>query len=505
MWQAVGTFVASKVCKKGNTVIKITKYWVYIDEYIGYCLSLAQLTKRQYNCMRFATTNPSTNKLVKRYKQHSWQQVKSILRKAQTGFAINRTSIFKIRSKRLKKVAEVLRNKKLQYAQLISLEMGKPITEAIAEIEKCAATCDYYAEKAHYFLKEEPIEADFTSSTITHAPLGIVLAVMPWNFPFWQVFRFAAPALMAGNAVIVKHAPNVPQCALAIQKVFAEASFPEGIYQNLFIHHSKVRYLIADERIKAIALTGSDTAGAKVAEHAGRYIKKTVLELGGSDPFIVLDDANVKEAAAMAVKSRMLNAGQSCIAAKRFIVMQNVAQDFINLVAENIRQLKVGDPMDTSTHIGPLAREEFAKNLALQVKKSMKMGAEALIGGSRPLDRKGAFFNPTLLVNVSQDMPVFKEEIFGPVAAVITVNTIQEAIEIANNTPYGLGASIWTTNTDKALRIARQIQAGCVFINEMVKSDPRLPFGGVKRSGYGRELSEYGIKEFVNTKTIVVK
>ena len=455
--------------------------------------------------MTYATINPFDNKLVKRFSQHSKKDVQSILKKAKHGYTINRTSTFKLRAKRLNRLAELLELKKRPLAMLMTLEMGKAITEAEAEISKCVWVCNYYAQNAMSFLRDEHINADNSMSIITHVPLGIILGIMPWNFPFWQVFRFVAPALMAGNVVLIKHAPNVPQCALAIQNLFIEAGFSQGIYQNLFINHKKTAQLIADDAIQAITLTGSDKAGAAVAETAGRHIKKTVLELGGSDPFIVLSDANVKEAAEIAVKSRMLNTGQSCIAAKRFIVAENIAPTFIDLLEDNIRELKVGNPMESDTQIGPLAREDLAQKLALQVKKSMAMGAEAIIGGHRPRDKKGAFFNPTLLVNVTEEMPVFKEEIFGPVASVITVRSVHRAIEIANNSQYALGASIWTSNINRALRLAKQIEAGGVFINEMVKSDPRLPFGGIKKSGYGRELSAYGIKEFVNTKTIVVK
>jgi len=455
--------------------------------------------------MRFATVNPTTNTLVQQFKLLRWAAIEPLLKKAEYGFAINRTSTFKLRSRRLSAAATVLRNKKHHFARLITLEMGKPIVESLAEIEKCAKVCDYYATHAKQFLRDEPITTDYSLSMVTHAPLGVILAIMPWNFPFWQVFRFAAPALMAGNVILQKHAPNVPQCALAIEQIFKEAGFPEGLFQNLFIHTNKVRWLIEDKRIQAITVTGSENTGSKVGEIAGRHIKKVVLELGGSDPFIVLEDANLKAAAKMAVQSRMLNAGQSCIAAKRFIVMDTVADAFTTLVVKHMRELKMGDPMDISTNLGPLAREDLAKNVARQVKESMKLGAEALVGGNRPLHLGGAYFSPTLLVNVQPGMPVFDEEVFGPVASLVRANNLQQAIDLANETPYGLGASIWTTNTDKALRLSRRIQSGCVFINEMVKSDPRLPFGGVKRSGYGRELSVYGIKEFVNTKTIVIK
>lgn len=455
--------------------------------------------------MRFETINPVNNELVKRFAAHSWRQVQGMLKKSETGFDINRTSTLAIRSKRMKALAELLENKKLFCAQLITLEMGKPIKEAIAEIEKCARTCHYYADNAKFFLADEVITTSYSSSMVSYMPLGAILAIMPWNFPFWQVFRFAVPAIMAGNVVILKHAPNVPQCALLIEDLFKQASFPEGILQTLFLDHNKIKWVIEDPHITAVTLTGSDAAGSKVAEIAGRSIKKTVLELGGSDPFIVLEDANVKEAAKVAVASRMVNCGQSCIAAKRFIVMETVFSDFVREYVDNLLQLNMGDPTDITVDIGPMARQDLADNLERQVKESMKMGAEALIGGGKPHAAEGAFFNPTLLVKVRPGMPVFDQEVFGPVASVITAKTVNDAIELANKTKYGLGASVWTTDTEKALRLARQIQAGSVFINEMVVSHPSLPFGGIKQSGYGRELAQAGIREFTNIKTMVVR
>ncbi|MGB0839746.1 MAG: NAD-dependent succinate-semialdehyde dehydrogenase [Chitinophagales bacterium] len=454
--------------------------------------------------MRYATINPTTNECLKKYAQHRWRQVETMLRKAKHGFAINRTAQFSVRSKRLKVVATLLLERKEYYARLISLEMGKPLKEAIGEVEKCALVCNYYADNAKIFLQDQVIKTNHRSSIVSHAPLGIILAVMPWNFPFWQFFRFAAPALMAGNAIFMKHAPNVPQCALAIVQIFEKAQFPEGIVQNLFIDAKKVRWLIEDERVKAITFTGSDTVGAKIAEISGRNIKKTVLELGGSDPFIVLQDANLREAVKMAVVSRFRNAGQSCIAAKRFIVAESVADGFIQLLLEEIRQLKVGDPLHPDTDLGPLARADLLKNLERQVNDSLKLGAKLLIGGSRPVGSKGFFYNPTLLTKLDEDMPVYEEEVFGPVACVFTVPDAKAAVKMANDTAYGLGASIWTTDRERGIRLARQIEAGAVFINSLVRSSPSLPFGGVKRSGYGRELSEQGIKEFVNIKTLVV-
>lgn len=454
--------------------------------------------------MRFATTNPTTNQVLEKYPFHIWEKVKGLLRKSAFGFENNRKSNFNQRSRRLHTVADLLESKKKHLAHLMTLEMGKPISQAEAEIEKCAWVCRYYADNARIFLKDEHIKTEHKSSIVTHAPLGVILAIMPWNFPFWQVFRFVAPALMAGNAILLKHASNVPQCALAIEALFQEAGFPMGIFQNVFINHNKVAWLIAHERIQAVTLTGSDAAGAKVAQLAGKHIKKMVLELGGSDPFIVLDDANVKEAAQQAVASRMLNNGQSCIAAKRFIVLEKVAPDFINEMTKHIGSLKMGDPMDENTDVGPLAREDLAVKLSKQVAASVKKGAKVILGGQRPKNLKGAFYEPTLLTNVKEGMPVFDEEVFGPVAPIIVAKNVTEAVYLANQTPYGLGASIWTTDPERGSRLARQIDSGCVFINAMVASDPRLPFGGIKKSGYGRELSEQGIKEFVNVKTVVV-
>ena len=454
--------------------------------------------------MKFLSINPANNQLLKRFQTLSKNQLTEVMKKAEFGFAINRTSSLKNRAKRMNTLAELLLENQLPLAKLITLEVGKPIKESKAEIKKCAWVCRYYANNAKHFLKDEVINTDETVSVITHAPLGVLLGIMPWNFPFWQVFRFAAPSLMAGNAVLLKHAPNVPQCAIAIENLFRTAQFSEGLFQNIFVDHNMVKRIIEDSRVKGISLTGSNLAGSKVAEHAGRNIKKTVLELGGSDPFIVLNDANLKVAAATAIRSRMLNCGQSCIAAKRIIVLESIASSLVSLLIDHIRALKVGNPMEEETDIGPLAREDLAAKLAKQVKESMRLGAEAVIGGNRPIDKKGLFFNPTLLVNVKEGMPVFEEEVFGPVASVIIARDVQHAVDLANKTKYGLGASIWTVDRDKATRLARQIQAGGVFINTIVKSDPRLPFGGIKQSGYGRELSSYGIKEFVNTKTIVV-
>ena len=455
--------------------------------------------------MRFVTINPTNNQLVKRFPQHTWRQTDQILRKSEYGLAINRTSALTVRTKRMHTIADLLETNKNQYAAIITLEMGKPIREAIAEIEKCVTTCRYFAENAKHFLKDNVIHTENSLSMVSHQPIGTILAIMPWNFPFWQVFRFAVPAIMAGNTVILKHAPTVPQCAQAIEELFHNAHFPEGIFQNIMLEENKVKWLIEDPRVHAVTFTGSASTGAKVAELSGKNIKKTVLELGGSDAFIVLDDANVKEAAKIAAQSRMINCGQSCIAAKRFIIAKSIAREFTMLMADHIRALRVGDPTDPITDIGPMARPDLVLNLERQVRESIKLGAQIVTGGSRPIIGVGNYFYPTLLINCHKGMPVFDEEVFGPVAPIATVDNLNEAIAVANDTPYGLGASIWTTDTDKAMRVARQLHVGVTAINTLVQSDARLPFGGVKKSGYGRELSEYGIREFTSTKTIVIK
>jgi succinate-semialdehyde dehydrogenase/glutarate-semialdehyde dehydrogenase len=404
----------------------------------------------------------------------------------------------------LKRVARELRNNKFEYAGFITLEMGKPIRDAEAEIEKCALGCDYYAENAEKFLQEELKSTEASTSKVCYEPLGVILAVMPWNFPFWQVFRFAAPTLMAGNVGILKHASNVPQCSLAIETVFTRAGLPEGVFQSLLVGSSAVESLIAHPVIQAVTLTGSSAAGQKVASAAGHHLKKSVLELGGSDPFIVLEDADLEKAAQGAVQGRFVNGGQSCIAAKRFIVLESVADAFEALVEEKIEKIIQGDPMDTKTQMGPMARRDLREELHRQVEASISQGAVLRAGGKIP-EGSGAFYPPTLLTNVRKGMPVYDEETFGPVLPVIRVTSLQEAIEVANDTPYGLGATLWTENTTRAEQLTAQIQAGSVFINSIVKSDPRLPFGGIKQSGYGRELSEWGIREFVNIKTVLIQ
>ncbi len=447
--------------------------------------------------------NPANNQLIKEYPEHEIAEVKRIINLVQEEFHAWRRVSFVQRAALMKNAAHVLRQKKEELAFLITQEMGKIIRESRAEVEKCAWVCDYYAENAERFLTAEIIETDAGESYVSFEPLGIVLAVMPWNFPFWQVFRFAAPALMAGNAGILKHASNVPGCALAIEKIFKEAGFPENIFRTLLIKPNLIPEVIGDRHVQAATLTGSEPAGAAVAALAGREIKKTVLELGGSDPFIVLQDADLDRAVQTAVQARMINAGQSCIAAKRFIVVEDLLPAFEQKMAEKMRALKVGDPQDESTDVGPLARPDLVKDLERQVEKSIEQGARLLLGG-KAIEGPGNFYQPTVLTDVKKGMPVYEEETFGPVAAIIPVQDEDEAIAVANDSPFGLGASLWTKNIEKGKTLAREIRAGAVFINGMVKSDPRLPFGGIKKSGYGRELSHYGIKEFVNIKTVWV-
>ena len=403
----------------------------------------------------------------------------------------------------LRAVAAVLRADKARYASILTAEMGKPIVEAEGEVEKCAWTAGWIADHAARLLADEPIESTATESYVRYQPLGVVLAVMPWNFPFWQAFRAGLPALAAGNVMLLKHASNVPQSALAIEEVFREAGVPEGVFQTLLIGPAAVEAIIADRRVAGVTLTGSEAAGAQVAAAAGKALKKSVLELGGSDPFIVLADADVATAATVACRARNQNNGQSCISAKRFIVVEDVADDFEKRFVSAVAALKVGDPMDRANQVGPLARPDLVDALERQVRESVGMGAKVLTGGKR-LDGAGNYYAPTVLAGVKPDMPVFREETFGPVAALIRVKDAEEALEVANDSDFGLGSSIWTADVDGARRMAERVEAGLVFINGMVASDARLPFGGVKRSGYGRELSEIGIKEFTNAQTVWV-
>lgn len=402
------------------------------------------------------------------------------------------------------RAAEILETRKDDFGKIMTLEMGKPLKAAIAEAEKCAWVCKYYAENAEKHLADQLVETNAKKSYIKFQPLGPVLAVMPWNFPFWQVFRFAAPALMAGNVGLLKHASNVPQCALAIEEIFAKAGFPPSAFQTLLIGSDAVEGILNDPRVVAATLTGSEPAGRSVAATSGKQIKKTVLELGGSDPFIVMPSANLDEAVTTAVKARTINNGQSCIAAKRFIVADDIYNEFENRFVRSMQALKIGDPLEESTDIGPLATPQIVNDLDEQVKKAVANGARVLTGGKK-IDWRGNFFEPTVLVDIDLKSPVSCEEIFGPVAMLFRVAGIDEAIQVANATPFGLGSAAWTNDAAEQAKFIDELEAGSVFINGMVASDPRLPFGGVKHSGYGRELAEFGIREFVNIKTIWVK
>jgi succinate-semialdehyde dehydrogenase/glutarate-semialdehyde dehydrogenase len=404
----------------------------------------------------------------------------------------------------LRTAAAVLRRRAEELARLITLEMGKPITESRAEIEKSALGCEYYAGAAPSFLADEVIESDAGRSLVAYQPLGTVLAIMPWNFPFWQVFRFAAPALAAGNTGLLKHASNVPQCALAIESVFHEAGFPGGVFTSLMIPSTQVAHVIEDRRVHAVTLTGSEPAGRQVAAAAGAQIKKSVLELGGSDAFIVLEDADLEQAVATAVTSRFLNAGQSCIAAKRFIVVEAVAGEFVARFKEAVEALQVGDPLQESTQLGPLARVDLRDELHQQVVESITQGAVA-ITGCNPESGPGAYYQASILDHVRPGVRAYHEELFGPVASIIRAVDGEDAIRIANDTDFGLGGSVWTRDSARGERVARQLECGCAFVNGLVKSDPRLPFGGIKHSGYGRELSRLGIHEFVNAKTVWIR
>lgn len=449
------------------------------------------------------SVNPATEEVLGAFEQSRPEEVEEGLNQASRAFRQWRGRSFSERADLFKKAAAYLRRNKGKLAGLITSEMGKPITQAEAEVEKCALNCEYYAEHAEKFLTPEQRQVDDRESYVQFTPLGTVLAIMPWNFPLWQVIRFAAPALMAGNTAILKHASNVPQCALAIQEIFTQSGFPRGVFQSLLISSSAAGALIEDSRIAAVTLTGSDRAGREVGSRAGESIKKSVLELGGSDPFIVLEDADLEAAAKTGVRARFQNAGQSCIAAKRFIITAEVFEDFQERFVEEVRNLKVGDPTDASTFIGPLARADLRDSLQEQVGRSKGQGARIIIGGEKRPGR-GFFFEPTVLTDVSPDNVAAVEEIFGPVAAMIRAGDAAEAIRLANDSPYGLGSNLWTADLERARKLAGQIEAGQVFINGMTASDPRLPFGGVKNSGYGRELSEYGIREFVNIQTVVV-
>lgn len=455
--------------------------------------------------MALRSVNPATEEVIQEFTELDPAAIEKKVAAAQAAFEEWRRTSFEERSKLMRQAAKVLRDQKPEFAQIMTSEMGKTLGAAEAEVEKCALTCEYYAENAPKFLAPEPIATDASDSYTRFDPLGVVLAVMPWNFPFWQVFRFAAPALMAGNVGLLKHASNVQLSGQAIEKVFREAGFPEGAFANLEVGSSKVDALIRDPRVKAVTLTGSEYAGSQVAKTAGEVIKKTVLELGGSDPFIVLDDADLDQAAQTAVATRLqFNAGQSCISAKRFIVEESVVDEFTQKLQNILEKEVVGDPTQPETTVGPLVNEQAVQDIDQQVQDSIKQGAKLVSGGMRP-NGNGYYYVPALLTNVTKDMPIFAEEVFGPVMPVIAVKDASEAIILANGSNYGLASTIFSGDKARAQELAEQIESGAVFINGQVKSDPRLPFGGIKQSGYGRELSHYGIKEFVNIKTVWVK
>jgi succinate-semialdehyde dehydrogenase/glutarate-semialdehyde dehydrogenase len=454
--------------------------------------------------MALEAVNPATGEKINTYLEMTPDEVESRICRAHQTFVDWKTRTFSERAELMKEAAGVLRDKAGEFARLMALEMGKPVRDGRPEIEKCAWVCDYYAERAEAILSPEIIATDAAKSYVTFQPLGVVLAVMPWNYPFWQVFRFAVPALMAGNAGVLKHSANVPGCALAIEDVFRQAGFPENIFQTLMIGGERVEKVIENPLVKAVTLTGSKPAGQAVAATAGRLLKKSVLELGGSDPYIVLEDADLDAAAAACAASRLLNSGQSCIAAKRFVVVEAVRQSFEALLVDQMRARKMGNPLVDSVEIGPQARFDLRDDLHRQVRQSVEKGARCLLGGKLP-DGPGAFYPPTVLTDVHKGMPAYDEETFGPVAAVISVKDEKEAIRIANDTVFGLGAAVFTRDIARGERIAATaLDAGSCFVNAFVKSDPRLPFGGIKESGYGRELSHYGIKEFVNIKTVYV-
>ncbi len=452
--------------------------------------------------MKIKSINPYTEEVNWVYDSFSIGKCRARIEKSRVAFSEWSSLPVEEREKHFINVAEVLRQNTSVYAEVITKEMGKPIRQSRGEIEKCAWLCDYYAENAAVFLKDELVDTGAEKSYVTFDPLGVIFGIMPWNFPFWQVFRFAVPAMCAGNVCVIKHASNVPRSALEIEKVFLEAGFPENVFNTLLIDSKTAMEIIEEEMVDGVSLTGSIAAGSEIGELAGGLIKPLVLELGGSDPFIVLEDADIERAAQIAVKSRFLNTGQSCIAAKRFIVAEDVVVDFIEAFELEMQELKIGDPMDEETDIGPIAKKEFVDSLERVLKDAKKKGAEPHVYGEE--HNKGFFFRPTLIPAASTDMKVCNVEVFGPIAPVITAKDEDEAVKIANSTEFGLGAEIWSRDLDRAQRLAKRIKSGFVAINGMVKSDPRLPFGGVKKSGIGRELSHYGLKAFVNIKTVVV-
>lgn len=454
--------------------------------------------------MAIATTNPATGEVLKTFEALSAAKIEEKIRLATSTFRTYRKTSFSERAKMMVRMAEILDKEKEECGRLMTLEMGKPLRAAVAEAAKCATGCRYYAENAERFLADEMVETGAKRIFIRYLPIGPILAVMPWNFPFWQVFRFAAPALMAGNVGLLKHASNVPQCALKIEEIIRRAGFPEGVFQTLLIGSGAVDAILSDPRIAAATLTGSEQAGIEVGVSAAKRIKKVVLELGGSDPFIVMPSADLNSAITTAVEARIQNNGQSCIAAKRFIVAESIADKFEKDFVSRMSGLRIGDPFEETTQLGPLANTDAVSSLDADVKKTVKAGATLLTGGE-PLKRPGNFYAPTVLTDIPKDSPAYREEFFGPVASIFRVKDIDQAIEVANDSRFGLGASAWTNDPAEAERFINELEAGMVFLNKMVASDPRVPFGGVKQSGHGRELGVHGIHEFVNIKTVWVQ
>jgi succinate-semialdehyde dehydrogenase/glutarate-semialdehyde dehydrogenase len=451
--------------------------------------------------MKFQSINPYNGEKIEEYAALTKEELNQKLSDSASAFKDWRNQSLSHRTALLKKAGEILRNNVDDYAKTITLEMGKPISESKSEIQKCAWVCDYYAENAAEFLADEVVETEASKSFVRHDPLGTVFAVMPWNFPFWQVFRFAAPTLTAGNTGLLKHASNVFGCAQIIEDVFTEAGYPKGVFQSIVVDHDVTEHIISHETVTAITLTGSERAGSTVAQIAGKHLKKSLLELGGSNSFIVLEDADLKLAVQTAVKARMLNSGQSCIAAKRFMIHASVYEKFVSEFIEEVSKLKIGDPILETTEVGPLARKDLADELQKQVNISVQQGAELLLGGNQD----NCFHEPTVLGGVTRDMAAFKEETFGPLAAMIKVKSAEEAFELSEESQFGLGVSLFTKDTAKAQDYAAKVSDGALFINELVKSDPRLPFGGTKKSGFGRELAKDGMMEFINRKVVYIK
>jgi succinate-semialdehyde dehydrogenase / glutarate-semialdehyde dehydrogenase len=456
--------------------------------------------------MFFESVNPYTGKVIKKYKYLNEHKINSVIEHTNAAFLEWKQTSIKHRTDLLKTAAEILVERRKEFGEIMAMEMGKPISVGRGEAEKCAWVCNYYVENAEGFLKDEKIETEAQKSFACFEPLGLIFAVMPWNFPFWQVFRFAAPALMAGNGCLLKHAPNVPECALAIESVFREAGFPKHIFSSMFVDIPLVENIIGHPFVRGVTLTGSERAGTSVAGLAGKYLKKSVMELGGSDPYIVLEDADMELAVETCITSRLVNSGQTCISGKRFIIVKSRLKEFEKLFVEGMSKISFGNPMDDDVKYGPLARYDLRDNLHRQVEESIKMGAKCLFKGEVPSDTHGAFYPAVVLNNVKKGMPAFDEELFGPVAVIVSAENEQDAINIANDTCYGLGAAVFTADTEKGARIAaKELNAGACAVNDLVRSDPRMPFGGINRSGYGCELSYYGMKEFVNIKSVYVK